>query len=287
MTTSVFIPIMGGLPDFDVFVAGGEEDERPFGTFRKLDFPNGVFDPPDRLKKFHRDEYTLTYATQMISRPSFELEYYVAPDQFEKSHALLIVFFQLLMIKTGCRLGAPCFANHSLTIIDTLGPKDMEIKVFNGEDTTLRRYGRLPVTKDHLQWTVENLYHIIDKIDQEERLLMAFQSINAERFAHSPPMSLLTLWSGLEALFSIDQEQTFRLSLMVAYYLETESVQRQQLFDQMRDAYKIRSAVTHGRRKTPATIIESINFVTAVLRRCILHAAETGQLPSTKTLFFP
>jgi hypothetical protein len=142
------------------------------------------------------------------------------------------------------------------------------------------------ISKDDLRWTVTNLNRSVLQLDRDERLLVAFQSITAERFAHSPSMSLLTLWSGMEALFAIDREQTFRLSLMAAYYLENENAPREKLFEQMRDAYKVRSAVTHGRKKDKGAMVESIDFVASVLRRCLLRAFETQQLPTTKGLFF-
>jgi Apea-like HEPN len=237
-----------------------------------------------RLDKFCRDEYTLA-AAAAVSRCSFEIEYRASSGSFADHSAYFRVFLQLLMIRADCVLAAPHYASHSLTTIESLRPKEIAIQTFNPEDTRFGRENMATISLDSVKWTSDHLHSFLFFPDKD-RLLLAFHALSVERFAHIASMSLLTVWSGLEALFSIEHEQTFRLSLMASYYLETEPAARKVLFDQMRAAYATRSAVTHGRKKKPEEIAESATWVASILRRCMVRAVETKKVPTTNDLFF-
>lgn len=279
---TVYIPVIGAVLAFDEYSpdTGGSV---PLAVFRKLDWPGGLL-APGRMRKFFRDEYTLTFA-QTIARSTFEIEYTIPTGTFEDHSAFVRVYLQLLMIRAGCRLAAPCHATHSLARVDELGETDIEIKMFNAQDVHFRRSSDALITQEMVQWTSRNVVDYTRQTAADNRLSLAYHALDAERFAASPAMSLLTLWSGLEAFLSIEHEQTFRLSLMTAYYLESESRARKLLFDQMRAAYAVRSAVTHG-RKHPKGLAMNVDWIAEILRRCIVRAVETKSLPTTESLFF-
>lgn len=281
---TVYVPVTGATLDFDEFVAVGADDS-PFATFRKLHWPGGLL-APGRIEKFYRDAETLTNA-QLISRSTFEIEYRVFSGTFADHSAFVTVYLQLLMIKAGCRLAASCYATHSLALIDAMKPKLIEIKVFDREATYFNRPSMAIVPLDAIKWASANIVNFLHHNADNDRLMLAFHSLGVERFAHSPPMALLTLWSGLEALFAIEHEQTFRLSMMAAYYLEDTSDARKNLFEEMRSAYAMRSAVTHGRKQKPRDVANGTAWIASILRRCVVRAIETKSLPTTNSLFFP
>jgi len=64
-----------------------------------------------------------------------------------------------------------------------------------------------------------------------------------------PAPQLAIIWSGIEALFGIDTELSFRVSLYSARFLEPEDRSKQvEVFSTVRELYKVRSRAVHGAR---------------------------------------
>ena len=63
----------------------------------------------------------------------------------------------------------------------------------------------------------------------------------------NPDLALMAFATCLESLFSTaEQELSFRLSLRVASFLADKNTERQELFEECKEVYKIRSKVVHG-----------------------------------------
>ncbi|RDS84167.1 HEPN domain-containing protein [Dyella psychrodurans] len=99
-----------------------------------------------------------------------------------------------------------------------------------------------------------------------------------------PRPRLALLWAGIEALFDIDSELSFRLSLLAARFLEPNDRDAARvLFTQIKDLYKVRSKAVHGGRMkgdTQKLIGNSAALLQRLLRRCI----ETESLPVAEEL---
>ena len=84
---------------------------------------------------------------------------------------------------------------------------------------------------------------------------------------------LALLWSGLEGLFGVESELSFRISLYVARFLEPEDVDaRRSLFTSTKQLYKDRSAAVHGSRikgDPGASVAKSAELLQRLIRRCI------------------
>jgi hypothetical protein len=102
---------------------------------------------------------------------------------------------------------------------------------------------------------------------------------------HSVPRSQLALiWSGIEALFGIDSEIVFRVSLYIARFLEPDDqVKRSQLFAKVKQLYKQRSKAVHG-AKIKGDIQTAVKESSDLLGRLIRRCAELNQLPDTDSL---
>jgi len=102
---------------------------------------------------------------------------------------------------------------------------------------------------------------------------------------HSVKRSQLALiWSGIEALFGIDSEIVFRVSLYIARFLEPDDqVKRSELFAKVKQLYKQRSKAVHGAKikgDIQIAVKESSDLLGRLIRRC----AEMNQLPDTESL---
>lgn len=102
---------------------------------------------------------------------------------------------------------------------------------------------------------------------------------------HSHPRSQLALiWSGIEALFGIDSEIVFRVSLYTARFLASDDqAERLQLFSKVKQLYKQRSAAVHG-AKMKGDIKTAVKQSSDLLGRLIRRCAEINRLPDTESL---
>jgi hypothetical protein len=281
----VYVPVVGATVDFDEYPTDFP-GERPIFIFRRLDWGKSPLDPPSRIAKFMKDEYTLTYA-QFLGPSHFEIEYRTS---WASESNLLAPYFShflsVLMLRAHCNLAASIYSTLSLQYLDTLPNKTLSLHVFNNEDTHYRRAEQGVITKSDVDWAVLHYHEFSRIIGDNAQLWIAYEAVRAERFAHVPTMSLLTLWSGLEAFFAIDREQSFRLSLMISYFLESEPAKRKELFEKTLKEYGMRSAVAHGRKHKRAEVEDSVNWTASILRRCLVKTIETKAFPTRDSLLF-
>ncbi|NGP90287.1 HEPN domain-containing protein [Fodinibius halophilus] len=85
------------------------------------------------------------------------------------------------------------------------------------------------------------------KLIEDDKKLDAIQSILISAPKILPAsQSLLHLWSGIESMFpKVRSELSFRISLYLAVLLDSTS-ERKEIYDIVRDSYKLRSKITHG-----------------------------------------
>jgi len=120
-------------------------------------------------------------------------------------------------------------------------------------------------------WTAQGLM-------DEDRYRNAVHCLASYRWHSMPRAQLALIWSGIEGLFQIDYELSFRLSLYIAKYLSPRSHARQKMiFDELKKLYGIRSKAVHGGKlkDSNAAVKRSLK----ILRRLIVKSAEQGTLP--------
>ena len=98
-----------------------------------------------------------------------------------------------------------------------------------------------------------------------------------------PRAQLALLWSGIEGLFSVDYELSFRLSLYIARFLSPRRGTRQKaIFDSVKNLYAVRSKAVHGGKlKNPH---EAAKGTVKILRQLVVKCAERKGLPKTDDL---
>ena len=111
---------------------------------------------------------------------------------------------------------------------------------------------------------------------------LAIDALDHGQFEPNPSLSLVALWGAIEALFSPStSELKFRVSSLVASFLEPPGSSR--LLKQRRVAalYDQRSAAAHGKPKhTPEHLLESFELMRALL----IRITELGEVPTKAQL---
>ena len=94
------------------------------------------------------------------------------------------------------------------------------------------------------------------------------------------------LWAGIEALFAIDRELSFRLSLLSAKFLEpNDKTAAKGVYKQVKNLYKARSRAVHGgemKGDSKTLIHDSATLLHRLIRRCV----ESEALPNSEELAF-
>lgn len=92
---------------------------------------------------------------------------------------------------------------------------------------------------------------------------------------------LIDYWIALESLFvpDITQELSYRTTLRIAAFLGSNGVERKQIYEQMKESYRLRSEIVHGsirkgKKKVGST--ELINLSGSYLRQALLKTLEAS-----------
>lgn len=106
------------------------------------------------------------------------------------------------------------------------------------------------------------------------------------RWHPHPRIKLAVLWSGIEGLFNIHSEISFRLSLYIANYIyPDDKQQRLRLFNHVKTLYGHRSVAVHGSTMTEKSR-QSVQDSAALLNHLIRICVERNELPNTSELVF-
>lgn len=111
---------------------------------------------------------------------------------------------------------------------------------------------------------------------------LAVDAIDSGQFVQNHALTMVSLWGALEALFSpATTELKFRVSALIASFLEAPGNDRAALQRKIAKLYDKRSAAAHGKPKHQAEdLLESFNLLRAVLMKII----DIGQVPSKESL---
>lgn len=113
----------------------------------------------------------------------------------------------------------------------------------------------------------------------------AIHALSTYKWHSLPRAQLALIWSGIEGLFGIDSEITFKLSLGIAKFLGNSAEEQHQIFQYTKNLYKARSKAVHG-GKIKGDVHNAIIESAALLKSLILRATEQRQIPDIEHLIF-
>ena len=108
---------------------------------------------------------------------------------------------------------------------------------------------------------------------------VAFSRFDDAYWRAKPEDALIDVWIALESLFMPDadpREATFRLALRIAYFLGRTSQERLDIDKDIRDSYKLRSDVVHGRSDNQPNLKALANKTAGYLRQALQAVVNQG-----------
>lgn len=142
------------------------------------------------------------------------------------------------------------------------------------------------ITADDEEW-IKKYYNNAWELLTNDRFETAVHCMSTYFWHSIPRVQLAILWSGIEALFDVSTEISFRISLYIANFLAgNDTTEAKKLFDRTRKLYSSRSKAVHGgvmKGNTEQLVSESAVLLNRIIRRC----AEINALPDTENLVFP
>ena len=119
-------------------------------------------------------------------------------------------------------------------------------------------------------------------LSQSEDLSTAFQAFDATTMAASISVAMMTLWGAIEQIFSpAKQELRFRVSALLASYLEPPGRDRLALHKRIMKLYDKRSEVAHGAASGNA---QAFRDTYALMASALLKIIEQRHVPTRDEL---
>lgn len=233
-------------------------------------FQKHIQDDPDRLfKTIQEIDFEIALAS-IDGDGVFNLDY---------AH----VFSFLLMIRTGGWISAPVILTHStLEDIEVDAPHIFCSDFIDARPASL---GDFKLTLEDARWIKLHMETAL-RFVHEPKFQNAMQALTSFHCIPYASMCLLVAWSGLEALFGVEQEVSFRLSLYVTNFLKSGDNDRQSEFEKLRRSYDDRSRVAHGAATKAKAVREHAMYTRDIFRACLVKCVETKAFPNPKQLIF-
>lgn len=125
------------------------------------------------------------------------------------------------------------------------------------------------LTKLDADWVKENYEKFNGLAATADSFRFALSAAVDWQYSHDSRVAIARLWSGIEALFGINSELVYRISLLIACLLEPRGVARQTRFAQIRRLYGTRSKAVHGEdiseERLTQAMLESYDILSRLL----------------------
>ena len=133
---------------------------------------------------------------------------------------------------------------------------------------------------------LSSYYCVAMKLIEFDTYRTAVHALASYRWHSMPRVQLAILWSGIESLFNVSTEVSFRVSLYIARFLAGhDDIKANEVFKKVKKLYNMRSSAVHG-NKMKEDISSFVTESAVLLNQLIIHCAEIGELPNTEKLIF-
>ncbi|MDP2316553.1 MAG: HEPN domain-containing protein [Pseudomonadota bacterium] len=242
-----------------------------------------VVEPPEEiaLAAALRDKRDLGGFARHAARLSFEL---VVPEPDGKPDLPFSVAWWVqccLVLRASGEFLVPVVANTSWSTVSGCEQDTVAAKILDDYPKATRS-GEAPVfTPEDVVWAAANFMKV-GSVLSDARFGMAMTALTTHHHQGSFRMNAASLWAGIEAVFGISQELTFRLSLLLAAFLEPRGDGRLDLYKKVKKLYGVRSQAVHGGKMSDEDLRKHIAEVRALLARLLTKFVEDERVPATE-----
>jgi hypothetical protein len=183
----------------------------------------------------------------------------------------------------------PVFADRSFGVLASMEAND-RARVAPLEASP-RFFALEPVNREgmaaKLEWVQANWTKAEALYRQSQEFRIAADALSAGQFVRNDALALISLWGALEALFSPSTtELKFRVSALMAAYLEAPGRCRLAKQKEIAALYDKRSAAAHGKpRHSSDDLLNTFNLTRSVLLRVIRDEAVPSKQKLEELLF--
>lgn len=138
------------------------------------------------------------------------------------------------------------------------------------------------MTCEALQWVKENWQSTLELAEKSNEFRYAMDALDAGQFIPNSALTLVSLWGALESLIAPSAgELSFRVSSLLASYLEPPGAERLALQKDTVRLYSRRSKAAHGKPDhSDADLLATFEL----LRRVLIKAVENRGVPRRQEL---
>ena len=198
-----------------------------------------------------------------------------AKDEFCFTLAWWVI--SLLRVRTQVEFLVPAATNYSWSVIAGLSPNTCNAQFIEDIPTATKLDESYSVSKEDLIWVSDNLI-LFSRMLEIQNFRLAVECLTTHQHQTSNRMMIAMLWSGIESLFTIHAELTFRLSTFIAALLEPPGARRRDLYARVKKLYAVRSKAVHGAKLTKQQIEEHVIEVRSLLSRLLCLMVEKGHV---------
>lgn len=139
-----------------------------------------------------------------------------------------------------------------------------------------------PITRSSAQWVKDHWQATQVLAEKSNEFRYAMDALDAGQFLANTALTMVSLWGALEAIFAPSAgELSFRVSSLLASYLEPPGEERLALQKETARLYGRRSKAAHGK---PDHDDADLLATFLLIRRVLIKAIEAGALPNREQL---
>jgi hypothetical protein len=189
----------------------------------------------------------------------------------------------LIRIRTISELLVPVAANYSWSVISAVEPKTCSASLLEDFPHSKRLTLPASLANSDLDWIKTNLYRFIDLLGVPS-FRLAVDALCTYHHQESSRMMVAMLWSGIEALFSVQSELRFRLAVYIAVLVAPRGKERKAVYQKVKKLYDVRSKAVHGSKLKSEQIDQHLLEVRELLSRMLCRLVEAGKVLSEDEL---
>jgi len=257
---------LDGEPLFDITPIANLPD---IGSLARALVPSSkrIFTQLDHLSRTIRHELYISKRIAETPQSALNLAYRV---------------ISLLRLKSTCLINAVSFSN---TPWGQVAAHTDDVFIQPLEDPRKSLWGSdSAITSMDLEWVFERIVRDFDLYEQPSYRL-AYDSAADAPFLKDARTAVARIWSGIESLFDVQNELSFRLSMYAAVLISDNTDERVKTQARFKRLYALRSKAVHGAKMEDAKLAETLEDSWHLLRDLLIACIRSGSsLPPTTAL---
>jgi hypothetical protein len=188
-------------------------------------------------------------------------------------------FLSALRTRTMSDFLVPAVSDRSWSTIAGVARDSCWVQLIEDVPRARRFVLPVPITREQLTWVDEHFTRFIELLEKPA-FRLAVDSLTTHQHEASLRMTTASLWAGVEALLGISSELRFRLSALIAAFLEARGPERVRRYRGLKKLYDFRSRAVHGTAIDDTALQEHISEVRVLLSSLLCKITELGRFPS-------